>query len=363
MRALLKRGHEGSAHSICRIVSSDYLDKDVYLNIRAFYRAAGYRLISPGVKSDRHADLLVVLRGDNGSEYRDFRGEIHVFDYVKEYDVDWGRRYPRASRITVVSLAGSSHKESDDSIEASGDQRIVLLDAYLPVVPSLWTCRWRDKRPRPVHVSNFKRMGLDSYQRDLLALIQAGAVDAYGGHWNLVGVQTHPLSYLQANRMLAASACCFGLMWPYQRGLTLSGRMWQAPLNGCFVFSEIGTDILGCPGVLEHEAFDAEVASQVFSIQACRQLASDAAEFWEAHTRSLAAGLGLNPSLSISGPAFRPERIRLLLWDLDFRRQSLVDAVRARVAPPLVRIRRWLARHARRLGIHPGSIRSGRSRP
>ena len=104
---------------ICRIVSSDYLDKDVYLNICAFYRAAGYRLIPPTARhngaSDDRADLLVVLRGDNGCELKDFHGPVHIYDYVKEYAVDWGCRYPAAAHITVVALASSSFHSAEDS--------------------------------------------------------------------------------------------------------------------------------------------------------------------------------------------------------------------------------------------------------
>lgn len=347
---------------LCRIVSSDYLDKDVYLNIRAFYRASGYRLITSAVSGDRGADLLVVLRGDNGTEFQDFCGDIHVYDYVKEYVVDWGSRYPKADHITVVSLAASSLVSAVGSQDLGEAARITRLDAYLPVIPALWSCRWRFKRLQPIHVSNFKRMGSDPYQLDLLSLIRAGTIAAYGGHWDLVGVRTHPLSYRQANHVLAASVSCFGLMWPYQRGRTLSGRMWQAPLNGCFVLSERGTDILGCPGVLERDAFDLSSANLEFSVQACRQLAHDAAAFWESHTRSLAAGLGLNPALSLVGRGLWPEKVRLLIWDFEFRWQRLGHHIRLFTAPPIHFVRRCLARLARRCGLHPRQLAARRSR-
>jgi hypothetical protein len=50
-------------------------------------------------------------------------------------------------------------------------------------------------------------------------------------------------------------------------------------LDGCFVLTETGTDILGCPGVIERQTFDASSASLVFSDQRCRQLALEAAAF------------------------------------------------------------------------------------
>ena len=335
---------------LCQIVSSDYLDKDVYLNIRCFYLAAGYRLI-PASRPNPEADLLVVLRGDNGSEQRDFRGEIHIYDYVKEYLVDWQNRYPVASRLVVVSLAASSLQPAVATAGAYGKPAITAVDAYLPVIPALWSSAWRSKQRKPLHISNFKRMGDDAYQQDLLALIRSGAVQAFGSKWDLVGVRTHPLSYLQANRVLAAAASCFGLMWPYQRGRTLSGRMWQAPLNGCFVLTETGTDILGCPGVIERQAFDASSASLAFSDQRCRQLAIEAAAFWEAHTRGLAALLGIDPALPLAGAAIRRQRWLLLGWDLEFRRQRLWGGLLDRFDPPIMAVRRRLARLARRLGL------------
>jgi len=352
---------------ICRIISSDYLDKDVYLNIRAFYRAAGYRLIPPTARlngaSDEKVDLLVVLRGDNGSDLKDFHGPIHVYDYVKEYSVDWESRYPSAAHVTVVALAASSFHPAEDSQFASiASSRVSRVDAYLPVIPALWMRPWSGKRQQPVHISNFKRMGDDAYQRDLLALICAGVVRAFGANWQLAGVKAHPLSYRQANQQLAASAWCFGLMWPYQRGRTLSGRMWQAPLNGCFVLSETGTRILGCPGVIECEAFHAGAATFALAPEACRDLADEASAFWESHSRSLAAALGFDPGLSLTPADLRPERALLLLWDLQFRWQRLVVRFQAALTPPFLRLRRAVAQLARRCGLHPRERSARRTR-
>jgi hypothetical protein len=352
---------------ICRIVSSDYLDKDVYLNIRAFYRAVGYRLIPPAASvnnaSDDQVDLLVVLRGDNGCDLKDFQGPIHVYDYVKEYAINWELRYPSAAHVTVVALGSSSFHPAEDAQSFSDDSsRVSRVDAYLPVIPALWMRPWSSKRQQPVHISNFKRMGDDAYQLDLLALIRAGVVRAFGANWQLAGLIAHPLSYRQANQLLAASAWCFGLMWPYQRGRTLSGRMWQAPLNGCFVLSETGTDILGCPGVIECEAFHADAALLKLTPEACRDLVDQASAFWESHNRSLAAALGFDPGLCLTPADLRPERALLLLWDLEFRWQRLLVRFQAASMPPLQRLRSGLARLARRCGLYPRARSARRTR-
>ena len=205
-------------------------------------------------------------------------------------------------------------------------------------------------------------MNRDPYQEGLLTLILSGLVQAYGGNWDRVGVRAYPLSYRQANHVLASASCCFGLMWPYQRGKTLSGRMWQAPLNGCFVISEKGTNILGCPGVVERDAFDQDTVSLQFSPAACRQLAHEAAEFWEGHTRALAEALGLRINLNLDGE-LNGERALLMLWDLEFRLQRLNRRFLSLVIPPFRCARRYLARLARLLGIHPRQLAERRGGP
>ncbi len=335
----------------CRIVSSDYLDRDVYLNIRGFYEAAGFQLL----EASGDPDLLVVLRGDNGTADQGFTGPIHLYDYVREYQVDWARRYPLASSIGVISLA--------EPPQAPTDPRLLHVRAYLPVIPELWTCPSPTRRGGPVHVSNYKRMPGDPFQEQLLALIRSGRVKVHGGRWDLVGVRARPLSYRQANRLIAASASCFGLMWPYQRGTTLSGRMWQAPLNGCFVVSEPGTDLLGCPGVIERPQFDAATASLPFPPERCAALAQEAATFWRRHTAAIASALDLNLQLEPGGASIRRLRRQLLVWDLEFRLQQLQEQLAAWLSPPLVALRRLLTRLARALGVHPRQIRDRRRGP
>ncbi|MFZ9753222.1 MAG: hypothetical protein ACO3B3_06695 [Cyanobium sp.] len=335
----------------CRIVSSDYLDRDVYLNICGFYEAAGFRLI----EAAGDPDLLVVLRGDNGSADQGFAGPIHLYDYVREYRVDWARRYPAARSIALISL--------EQPPRAPTDPRLRHVRAYLPVIPELWTCPSPARRGGPVHVSNYKRMPGDPFQEQLLALIRSGRVRVHGGRWELVGVRARPLSYRQANRLIAASSSCFGLMWPYQRGTTLSGRMWQAPLNGCFVFSEPGTDLLGCPGVLERPRFDADTASLAFPHERGAALAREAAAFWRSHTEAIASALGLELTIDPDGASIRRLRGQLLLWDLEFRVQQLQAGLAAWFSPPLVVLRRSLARLARALGVHPRQLKDSRRGP
>ncbi|MCS5692528.1 hypothetical protein NZK33_11095 [Cyanobium sp. FGCU-6] len=300
-------------------MSYDYVDLDVFLNIQVFYRSAGY-LVHLN-RPPRAGDLLVLLRGDPGQSLSGHRGDVHVYDYVKEHRIDWAGRMPAASRIVVVSLTPPAHREG-----------VEWLRGYLPVVPELWQQPLASKRQsRPLHIANWKPLRDDPYQHQIVDLVRAGDLEVYGGKWDRLGVDTHGLSYLEANRRLARARCCYGLMYAYQRGTTASGRMWQAPLNGCVVFSEAGTDMAGIPGVIAVERFEPANLTQLSQQSSGPSLAHEAAEHWRQATFALGEKLGLAlPS--------RPSRLAVLGGRWHLHHQHLTT-----VADRLVgRLRRFL---------------------
>lgn len=303
----------------CWVMSYDYVDLDVFLNIQVFYRSAGY-LVHLN-RPPRAGDLLVLLRGDPGQSLSGHRGDVHVYDYVKEHRIDWAGRMPAASRIVVVSLTPPAHREG-----------VEWLRGYLPVVPELWQQPLASKRQsRPLHIANWKPLRDDPYQHQIVDLVRAGDLEVYGGKWDRLGVDTHGLSYLEANRRLARARCCYGLMYAYQRGTTASGRMWQAPLNGCVVFSEAGTDMAGIPGVIAVERFEPANLTQLSQQSSGPSLAHEAAEHWRQATFALGEKLGLAlPS--------RPSRLAVLGGRWHLHHQHLTT-----VADRLVgRLRRFL---------------------
>jgi len=263
-------------------MTCEYCDLDVYLNVKLFYKSAGFRVLKDKRLLD--PDLLVVLRGDKEISDHEYAGIVHAYDYVREYKIEWKERFPKAKKIFVISPTPPDFPDG-----------VTYVKGYLPVIPELWQSPIKMKDSRPVHISHFKPMGEDRYQQDLLKLIKSGLVRVYGKKWDKAGIKAKPLSYWQVNRMFAASSCCYGLMYPYQRGKTLSGRMWQAPLKGCFVISEAGTNIAGCPGVIEVSGFNRDnIAAIDRSIDACKTLSADATRYWKKATQRLADELGLN---------------------------------------------------------------------
>lgn len=304
----------------CCVVSSDYLDLDVFLNLRIFYRACGYRVrLHPSTAA---ADLVVVLRGDPGQALASHAGEVHVYDYVREQPQDWQAQFPRASRILVVSLTPPQMLRG-----------VTWVPGYLPVVPALWQLPDRPRQTRPLHIANWKPLRDDPYQRQIVELVGSGFLEVYGRKWDRLGVTTHGLSYWEANRKLAAARSCYGLMYAYQRGTTASGRMWQAPLNGCVVFSEVGTAIAGIPGVVEVECFEPGNLDRLAEVPCGAVLAADAATYWNGANRRLADALGLNCPVRFRSRDLIGSRVRLQLQHLEVASGRLIGSLRRALGP------------------------------
>jgi hypothetical protein len=264
----------------CCFLFFDYTDFDVFLNARIFYRLAGYQLTSTRLLTK--CDLLVYFRGHPDRIYTEYKGIIHFYDYVCEHELDLSKYFPNASEILGISIHQGTHARS----------LFRCIYGYLPVIPHLWQFRlpFTKKTSIPIHVSNYKPLVNDPYQNQLVSLIQSGKVHVYGAKWDRVNISSRPLSYLQANLRLASSLTCFGLMYPYQRGKSLSGRMWQGPIQGCVVISEETTNLFCCPGIIEVSRFD-EIQS--ISEQDSNAIAIRSTEFWINKTEMLATDLNL----------------------------------------------------------------------
>lgn len=264
----------------CRFFFLDYIDFDVYLNARIFYRLAGYSIRNSGDLSE--CDLLVLFRGLPVRIYPEYSGPIHFYDYVCEHNIDIRHYFPNSTSITVISIA--PHKNLSSTLSC--------VPAYLPVIPSLWqfSLPLIPRSSLPIHISNHKPLKNDVYQQEIISLALVGKLSIYGSKWERVNIKARPLSYLSANIKLSLSSVCYGLMYPYQRGRSLSGRMWQGPLQGCMVLSEPNTNVYGCPGVFETSSF--ANAFETTNINP-HEIAREATDFWWKKTQFLAVNLGL----------------------------------------------------------------------
>lgn len=264
----------------CCFLSFDYSDFDVLLNASTFYRLAGYLIIPPLRLPE--CDLLVVFRGIPPRVYTEYTGLIHFYDYVCEHEINIREYFPNASCISVVSISRQHNRIT----------KSFFIYGYLPVIPSIWqfSLPFLRRSSPPLHVSNYKPLVNDLFQQQLISLVKAGKVRVFGSKWDRIQVRARPLSYLSANIILSTSSICYGLMYPYQRGKSLSGRMWQAPIQGCVVLSEKGSNPFRCPGVFAVENFADLPLIHSYNPD---ELAQAASEFWLMKTKSLANDLDL----------------------------------------------------------------------
>jgi len=264
----------------CCFLFFDYTDFDVFLNARIFYRLCGYKIKSTKLLNE--CDLIVYFRGLPDKIYSEYAGIIHFYDYVREHELDIAKYFPNASEVYIISIC--------QRVDTRSLSKQVY--GYLPVVPPLWQFRlpFTKRRTIPIHVSNYKKLSNDPYQNQLVSLVQSDKIRVYGAKWDRININARPLSYLQANLKLASSFTCYGLMYPYQRGNSLSGRMWQGPIQGCVVIAEKSTNPFGCPGVIEVSRFDEK---QTISALISSKIVVESAEFWVKKTEKLATDLNL----------------------------------------------------------------------
>jgi len=292
----------------CNVFSFDYLDFDVYLNVQAFYRLAGYTVVNHSDLSS--SNLVVVLRGQPFDIYSEYTGIVHVYDYVKEFSIDYSLYFPCASLIFLISI------NPEPSYLTPESPKLVHVSGYLPVIPEIWfRSGLRKTYAKPLHIANYKPNLDDSYQKQLIYLSRLDEIKLFGSKWEKVGISTVPLSYMSANHLLARAEYCYGLMYPYQRGRSLSGRMWQAPINGCYVISEPGTNIFHCPGVIEaHDYVDIiQRLPQDFA-----SVSTESVAFWTHQTSKLACDLQLLLRMHTLKSEVRRARFLLFKQHLDF---------------------------------------------
>jgi hypothetical protein len=296
----------------CCFFFLDYVDFDVYLNARIFYHLAGFQV----VHEDHIANcsLVVFFRGMPARVYPEYVGPVHFYDYVHEYSIPILDFFPNASSITIISF----------DIPSKYYSPCAYVYGYLPVIPGLWkfSLPFSSRSPIPVHLANYKPIDSDAYQAILISKIRAGRIRVYGRMWNRVEISARPCSYLSANLLLSKASICYGLMYPYQRGKSLSGRMWQAPIQGCVVLSEANTNLLGSPGILEVDNYE---NIPFLDFQCPNILAAQAAQFWQDQTSTLARNLNLVLNYDNLRSQIFQARVLLFINHIDFvRNQSII---------------------------------------
>lgn len=283
------------------ILATDGLDIDVYKNIKYFYEACGYEIHLKATKL-KQIDIIVYLRGEISTPDFNYTGIVHIYDYVKNVQNNWVKIFPNASKIFLISL-----NTSQDNYKT---KEITCIEAFLPIIPVLWVNRNSKKKLIPIHISHYKKGIINKYQDELVKLAEGKHIKIYGKRWELNNIIVKSISLSESNKKFRDSLFCFGLMYDYQIGNTLSGRMWQAPLNGCYVFTELGSNVLNCPGVIEVDSY-LKTIEQIKSEKYSKLNVNDVTRFWNNHTSFIANELGLN--------YLEKSRLKKLIYNIKFK--------------------------------------------
>lgn len=271
------------------IYGHDGFDPDVRLNIEDLYRRVGVRLI-PTRTLEVISPLVVSLRApEQQVAIRDI-GRIDVWDYVGN---------------DITSFLGAVAETSQVNLFTSSEARLqqlavrVDLEKIKPHIqlPPVSVARWRTV-PKPVvydrvHIGNVKPFyvdGSDDHAGRVLQWARGGNLDLWGRGWeNLAPSNKYhgPARLKHVSALYSEAARAVGSMYPYQRGITISGRFWQAPLSGCRVMTEAFYDDSFIPGVVSLDEFDAPGPTLLDR----RELSEVAADFWSRHFERAAESL------------------------------------------------------------------------
>jgi hypothetical protein len=99
--------------------------------------------------------------------------------------------------------------------------------------------------------------------------------------------------------------------------------MWQAPLQGCLVISEMNTNLFSSPGVYEVATYD---EFHFVDFPTPIDLAKQASEFWSQKTDKLAMDLNLSLDYSFLPWEVASSRLLLFCQHLEFIYKQLFDS-------------------------------------
>lgn len=235
----------------CCLWGQDGLDLDVARNLVPFYRGLGFQVVL-GTPRER-AELLVVARAhDIPSDLSSCDPlAVHVWDYGGwNFDAFLRGLDPERTWVFCVSEA-----RRERILSGTGFPPRRVLTTLPPVDVPFWSRAPAPVRWEHVHVGHFKAIEPeDAVQLRFLEHLRGTGAHVWGRGWDgriAPALRHGPCSSTRASSIYARSRWALGLMYPFQRDTTFSGRFWQAPLAGCALLSEPGLFTRTIPGVVE----------------------------------------------------------------------------------------------------------------
>lgn len=266
----------------CIIYGHDGFDVDVLRNLQSLYSAFRYR-----IAISKHlipADLLVIQRPPSAALDLSNYSAVHLYDYVAN---DISPLLGSCLDHPGLFVFASSKARRDQLLQDFPRLYAKIRVSPPPVHGQLWISKNIHKVPKydVVHIGNYKPYYSghgDPYASRFLQMIRAGGVHVWGAGWRdcLKPEYWHGrLAIGRVSEIYASSRIALGMMYPHQRAVSLSGRFWHAPLNGCQVVSEPGVFADELPGVVSSE-FVETPKPQDFTETARLQLRQEAISYW-----------------------------------------------------------------------------------
>jgi hypothetical protein len=264
----------------CLIYGHDGFDLDVLYNLRALYRDLGFTVSFSNQL--RKADLLVVQRCPNAALDVSGYETVHVYDYVGN---DISLFLESLVDAIGVSVFSSSSARVDEHLLNTPGLAGMIFDVLPPVSSEIWAVPLADVQYPIVHIGNYKPVystGEDAYSRGLMRAVNTRATHVWGAGWTAPGATLHgKLNVFKVSGTYARAQVALGMMYPFQRETTFSGRFWQAPLNGCLLLSEPSLYSKSFPGVLQTDYSNEDISGQTAIRHDRQELQVAAKLFWD----------------------------------------------------------------------------------
>ena len=275
---------------IALIYSGDGLDVVVLLIMLTFYNRIGYKTIYSKTFIDCH--LLILPRPSDSTiiPLNLIGTPIHVWNYVGNNLTKFFERNKENMHNVLYLNSSSELTPVNYQINESWHLQITKP----PVYSKLWTCKLSEnKKLNLIHIGNFKpymKLKDDIFAQNFLKSLRAHKAHVWGRGWDSEEdiINEGVLEVLDVSKVYANSRAALGLMYPFQRQTTFSGRFWHGPLNGSIIISEPGIYTNDIPGVYNSDLTPINVQTAIESFGTRPETIQDESViYWDSHTENL----------------------------------------------------------------------------
>jgi hypothetical protein len=236
----------------CLIYGQDGFDLDVLANLHFTYTRLGFSVAYANRLVP--ADLLVVQRPSDAPLDLSLHKFVHIFDYVGVPINGLLESIPRGANAHVFTTSKTRMDSlRSESMPFPADN---IRNAFIPVNLRRFSNTPRKRQHKVVHIGNFKPYyaeQIDPYSTNFLHAIRQLDVAVWGGGaWDPFIPKESIRGRVklgQVSGIYSSSDFALGMMYPFQREVTYSGRFWHSPLNGCTLLSEPTQLAEGMPGI------------------------------------------------------------------------------------------------------------------